>query len=387
MAWRQYLRVKTRNERFLWRMVVAILAAGFVAGVAVDWWTPAWVEVDPKTLGPPEDGPLPGPTPDDDGGWAEIDALAARGEWWAVWKAIPRTMAAGWRHRGVTLLAALTGACWLAFLLQAVQVRGWRDLRLWAPVAGVALGVLSIWATRFLIVWQEVRWGLVESEDWAGGIRFFLVGVGFREELAKLVCFLPLLPFVVRARDELAALVAAACVGVGFGMQENVGYILTSGGTGTLGRLLMPVPFHMAMTGLVGLAAYRACRWPKEWGPQLVAVFGVIVLAHAMYDALIAVPALTAYAIGSAVIFLLLVYQFFRELRPLRSARSGRPDAIRLTANFLFCVSLVTAATFVYLSAAAGWRVAAMVQGQSIAAEGVMVYLFLREMPETMVKV
>jgi RsiW-degrading membrane proteinase PrsW (M82 family) len=274
--------------------------------------------------------------------------------------------------------------CWLLFLLQAGQARGWRDLRLWAPLAGLALGVVSIWPTVILIFYQEHRWGIVESEDLAGGIRFFVAGVGLREELSKLVCFLPLLPLVVRARDELAALVAAACVGVGFGMEENVNYIFGSVGTVTTGRLLTAVPFHMAATGLAGLAAYRACRWPKEWGPQFVAVFGVLVLAHGVYDSLIVLPQLEPYAVGSWVIFVLLTYQYFRELRPLRAARA---DTISLTANFLFCVATVAAATFVYLSAAAGWRAAATAQGQSIAAEAVMVYLFLREMPETMVKV
>jgi hypothetical protein len=167
-------------------------------------------------------------------------------------------------------------------------------------------------------------------------------------------------------------------------MEENIGYIGSSLGTGTLGRLLMPVPMHLTMTGLVGLAAYRACRWPKDWGPQFVAWFGVIVLAHAMYDALSAVPELQKYSLGSMIIFIALMYQFFRELRPLQALRT---DPISLTANFLFCVAVVAAAMFVYLSAAVGWRMAALVQGQSLAAEGVVVYLFLREMPETMVRV
>jgi hypothetical protein len=36
IVWRNYLRTKTRNPRFLWKMVISILAIGVVAGLAVD---------------------------------------------------------------------------------------------------------------------------------------------------------------------------------------------------------------------------------------------------------------------------------------------------------------------------------------------------------------
>ena len=254
-----------------------------------------------------------------------------------------------------------------------------------AGAAGVLLGVLSIWITVFLIFWQERRWGLATSQELTSGLRFFILGVGLREELAKFLCFLPLLPWCVRRRDELAALMLAGCVGIGFAMEENVTYIWGSVGSATLTRLLTPAPFHMAMTGLVGLAAYRACVWPKEWGPIFVATFGVVVLAHGLYDAFFSLSAIVEYAIVSMLIFVFLIYQFFRELRPER--RAPHVESISLTGNFLFCVSTVAAATFVYLSAAAGWKAAGDVLVGSIVSESVMVYLFLREMPETMVTV
>jgi hypothetical protein len=167
-------------------------------------------------------------------------------------------------------------------------------------------------------------------------------------------------------------------------MEENVNYIYGSVGTQTLGRLLSAAPIHMAMTGLIGLAAYRACLWPRQCAPQFIAMFGVIVLAHGLYDALIVVPDLKSIIIAAAVIEVLLIYQFFRELRPNQALRV---EPISLTANFLFCVSTVAAATFVYLSAAAGWQIATDALFQDIVAQSVMVYLFIREMPERLVTV
>jgi RsiW-degrading membrane proteinase PrsW (M82 family) len=383
MTWRQYLQSRTRNPAFLWRMVIVILLTGVVVGLVVDWAMPEWITVEAGDVQfvEPESPPEPEPTIPH---WERLDRLAAQRNWLALWGAIPRALVDRWLQIGAAALAVLTGLCWLAFSMQAIQPRSRSDWRTWMPPLAAALGVLSIWPTFFLIYWQKYVWGLEHSSELQPGLRDNVLGVGLREELSKLVCFLPLLPPLVRRRDELAALVVAGCVGIGFGMMENINYIAGSVGSGTLGRLLTALPAHMTLTGLLGLAAYRACVWPRECGPQFVAMFVVIVMAHGVYDALLSITVLQEYAFFSMLIFVGLVYQFFRELRPKQKLRV---EPISLTANFLFCVSTVAAATFVYLSAAAGWKMAGDVLVAGIVGQGVMVYMFLREMPETMVTV
>jgi RsiW-degrading membrane proteinase PrsW (M82 family) len=380
MTWRRYLQSRTRNVQFLWRMVFAILLTGVAIGVAVDWA----VDADPSKEIAAEEAAEDESPEEIFPGWERLERFAEQENWLALWGAIPGAMLESWRDVGATVLAVLTGLCWLAFVLQAIQIRSRRDGRLWASLIAVGFGVLSIWPTLFLIFWQERRWNLTESEELTAGIRFYVLGVALREEASKFICFLPLLPYLVRRRDELAALLTAGCVGIGFAMEENIGYIGGTTGIHTLGRLLMPAPLHMAMTGLVGLAAYRACVWPKECGPQFVAMFGVIVLAHGLYDAFAALPAIAEYGLVGYLIFVFIIYQFFHELRPKQKLLV---EPISLTANFLFCVSTVAAATFVYVSAQVGCYAAAMVLFQGIVAEALMVYLFLREMPETMVTV
>ena len=392
LSWTSWLRSQTRRPEFLWRMVLGILLIGAAAGVVADLVCEAWIHLDEENSdvqneddddAQPDDQ-KPSPT-------ELLDAYAEQGDWWAVWWRVPQTMIASWSNAGATLLAALTGVCWFLFNLSAAQVASWRDPRLYCLGIGLALGVVSIWPTRFFILWQEYAWGLQESQQLVAGMRFWILGVGLREEFAKLICLLPLLPWLVRRGDQLTALTASACVGVGFAMQENVNYIYGTIGTATLTRLLMPAPLHMAMTGLIGLAAYRACQWPREWGRHFFLVFGLIVFAHGLYDALFSLqlPVFESRFQGeqgfaSYLIFLALIYQFFHELRELRTQRSA---IISLPAVFLFSVSLVAAATFVYLCAALGFRTAGDVLMGSILAQGIMVYLFLREMPESMVTV
>ncbi|BBO35442.1 PrsW family glutamic-type intramembrane protease [Lacipirellula parvula] len=382
IVWRNYLRTKTRNPRFLWKMVISILTIGVVVGLAVDASVPAWINTD--EVKEEEATDTPKPTPEKER-WNQLGELADNGQWQELFYAIPELASVRWHHWGTTALAVLTAACWMSFLLQAIQIRGPADYRWWGALLGLALGVVSIWPTIFFIFWQERVWGLVESAELAAGIRDNVLGVGLREELSKFICFLPLLPLVVWKRDELAALLLAGAVGLGFAMEENIGYVGASAGTQTIGRLLMPAPFHMAMTGLIGLAAYRACVWPRQCGPVFIAIFGVVAMAHGFYDAFILVEVLAEYSIVTSLIFILLMYQFFRELRALQRTMPNSP--VSLTANFLFCISTVAAATFIYLSAAIGSKMAGDVMVLGIVAESVMVYLFLREMPETMVTV
>jgi RsiW-degrading membrane proteinase PrsW (M82 family) len=375
MTWRHYLQVKTRSPAFLWRMVIGILLTGVVIGLVLDASVTAWIELD-------DEGAVVDVEPDTSQ-WRQLERLADNGDWRAVWAGVPKAIISTWDQWGVVTLAVLTGACWLAFVLQAIQFRSFSDGRFWLPFIGVLLGVLSIWPTVFLIFYQERVWNLADAQELTAGLRYYIAGVAFREELSKFLCFLPLLPWCVRQRDELAALLVAGSVGLGFAMEENIHYIGGTLGSATIVRLLMPAPFHMALTGLIGLAAYRACVWPRQWGPQFVAMFGVMVLAHGLYNST-SLPALQDAALATPLIFIFVIYQFFRELRPNQKLKV---EPISLTANFLFCVSTVAAATFIYLCAAIGWQMAGDALVGGIVSQAVMVYLFLREMPERMVGV
>ncbi|MEM9657860.1 MAG: hypothetical protein AAF961_05810, partial [Planctomycetota bacterium] len=106
LTWRSYLQSRTRRADFLWRMVLSVLAGGFVIGLAVDWATPprlgapaALAESGDEQLDP--DVPPPRP----------LSEAAQDGDWSAVWWGIPHAMQQGWRRTGPALLAALTGLC------------------------------------------------------------------------------------------------------------------------------------------------------------------------------------------------------------------------------------------------------------------------------------
>ncbi len=370
MNWHSYLQQKTRTPAFLWRMVLGIVMVGMFAGFAAQQFRGE------ETAGPDASTEV-------ESSWDQLEKLAQQGEWSALWWKIPRVIYSR-THVGPLVLAAITGCCWLVFLLQAVQAGSPLGWRFGGSLLAVALGVLSIWPTFFFILWQEIDWGLLESRDLGPGLRYFVLGVGLREELAKLLCLLPIMPLLVWKRSELAALLISSCVGLGFAMEENIGYFTRTAGTSTLGRLLTANPLHIALTGLIGLALYRAIRDPRNWGSHAVATFGLMVFAHGLYNAAIILPTFAELAPLSMIVFALIIYQFFRELRTLRTAQG---ETISLSATFLCGISLVIAATFVYLSATLGCRAALNTLTTDVLGLAIMVYLFLREMPESMIRV
>lgn len=370
MTWRSYLKTKTRQPAFLWRMVIWILAAGIGLGfVAQKIYPPQATEVKEKVAS--------------DDSWEILRSLAEQGEWGQLWWTLPRVVYHH-KHLGPVVLSAITACCWLVFLWQAMRTPGLRELRLWCALIAIPLGVLSIWPTLFFDYWLEHAWNLRESKELIPGVRYFVLSVGLREELAKLLCLLPLMPLLLRINDELTTLLVSGCVGLGFAIEENINYFINSGGTSTLGRFLTANPLHITLTALAGLALYRALRNPKGWTSHSLGVFGMLVFAHGLYDAFIIVPALAEYSLFTMIIFALVIYQFFHELRALRPAQG---DTISLSANFLCGVSVLTASTFVYLSATLGMSVAFDTLASGVTGLAVMVYLFLREMPETMVSV
>lgn len=310
-------------------------------------------------------------------GWTRAESAARRGEWWRLFLMIPAA-----EYQRVELryavLAAMAAAVWLVFLLQAGQVPGPRSAGFALCLLAVVAGVLSIWPTVFAIYWQEEVWGLEESSELGPGLAFFIAGVGLREEVCKLLLFLPFVPVLVKRGNELEMLIVAGCVGLGFAAEENIGYFNISTGA-SIARFLTANFFHITMTGLIGLAICRAFKWPHEFLNDLPLVFVTVVVAHGMYDALISLPDLNDYSILAMTVYILLSYQFFGQLRGLR-----RPshEVISLTATFLFGFASIVAITFVYLTYDFGMKPAADLLVFEMVGVGLIVIMFLREVPE-----
>ncbi|MEO0795923.1 MAG: PrsW family glutamic-type intramembrane protease [Verrucomicrobiota bacterium] len=284
-------------------------------------------------------------------------------------------------HWPMVLIAMITGIAWFAFLIHAVDLWKARNQLLICALA-VLLGAMSTTGTLFAVVIQEDLWGFTEKPDLIGGLIYCVAGIGLREELIKLLFFIPLLPFLLKQKNHVFALIVAGCVGLGFAAEENISYFGSSAALAGPGRFLTANFLHISATALCGYSLYRAIstRW-KELD-YFLSTFLMVVLAHGLYDAFIIVPALMEYSIISMIIYILLCYQMFNVFESIRPHTHKK-----ISLSFVFSVALS-----VVLATSLGWAMSIFGMegfrsiGADLAGLGIIVIMFFRVINEPLIE-
>ncbi len=213
---------------------------------------------------------------------------------------------------GLTLFVALV---WF-FIVG--QFSGFRADQLLIYLGAIFLGALSATITLFVVVVQEEVFGLFpDTADFIQGLVNNVAGTGLREETIKLLCFLPLLPLMLKRKNPVEVVIVAGFVGLGFAIQENLSYYSLSSGSATVGRFLTANFFHLSLTGLIGYAAWRFARNPRRNWEELLATFLIAVISHGLYNALQTLPEFEEFGFLSIIVFALLSYRFFGVVHSL----------------------------------------------------------------------
>jgi RsiW-degrading membrane proteinase PrsW (M82 family) len=180
----------------------------------------------------------------------------------------------------VILTLFATGLWYTVLVLQSTPRKGWW----WFPLLPMAAGVVSIWPTLWIGAWQELRLGMSEHAPFPRDVWFWVMGVGLREEVAKLALFSLFLPWLLRRRDAGLALITGAFVGLGFALEENIDYYQRASGSVALGRFLTANFMHLAETGIAAHALYDLMRSRFNRAGRFVALFAAVVAIHGLYD-------------------------------------------------------------------------------------------------------
>lgn len=279
------------------------------------------------------------------------------------------------------VLGVLSGLFWFSFMVYAGGVRKLSNGRLWLCAAGVAMGVASIWITLFAYNWLEHAWDFTLGPEptLRHGLIYCILGIGLTEELCKLLLVLPLVPILLKRGYAIEWVIVSACVGLGFAAEENIAYYEGSVGSAAAVRFLTANFFHMAATGMTGFALCQMIHKPRERAMDFVVIFLGVVIAHGIYDALLMIPAIGDYSYFYGTVFVLIAYQFFRELR-LYMPRRQR--TVGLTCVFLAGFVTLLAAAYIAATRQVGLMPAIDVMVPSTLASAIIIVLYVREINE-----
>jgi len=248
----------------------------------------------------------------------------------------------------VVLLGLLAALLWYAVFVRFSDRQPWRWSRL---MPAVIAGIASVGPTILLAHYQDKVMGLSEEGGFPNDLIYYVAGVGLREELCKLALFALFLPWLLRKRDPLTALLTGACVGLGFALEENLGYYQHHGFAVATGRLLTANFMHAAMTALPSLALYEMVRTRFAKAEAFIGTFVMVVLVHGIYDwaftAHQSLPMIGDISLVSMLMLALLAHQLFHQLEIM-----VRPSAsvISLLSIFVVGSSLVVSLSLVLMA-------------------------------------
>jgi protease PrsW len=272
----------------------------------------------------------------------------------------------------ILLLATVSGVVWFLLCVQMGQVTERPRFRAPLYLAAFVLGVASTYVTLALSIVEHI-FGFDEKGQPILDAIYFVVGVGLREELSKVLLLLPLVPIVLRWGRRREALACGALVGLGFAAEENIGYFQMGLST-ALARFLTANFLHVSTTGIAAVAIDDYARGRAGRDGDLSRALMTVVVAHGLYDFFLSSGAVGGGSFLSMVVFVFLTRRFVAALRDL----PGREKPLL----WWFCVGLavVAGATFVYASALVGPTAAlgALVEGALGLA--IVMFVFVQEL-------
>lgn len=292
------------------------------------------------------------------------------------WKGAIRSLALRFRPpatKSSLAMSAVAAISWGFFCARLGRVTERPRRRAPLYLLAFLLGVLSVFPAAVIIAFEEATLQLVETGEPLRDMIFFVFGVGLREEVAKILLFLPILPLVRKTGDRLEVLVCGALVGLGFAVEENLGYLAGGDLSTGLGRFLTANFLHMAATAILAASLDDFLRDRERYVADLSRTAMIVIGIHGAYDFLLSHHEFGGSFLAMAVFFFLV--RLF--LHAVEHARRKVDRALSLTQAFVVAVAVVTASSAVYAIDSVGLAQGLLVMGEGLLGVAIIVYAFV----------
>jgi protease PrsW len=310
-----------------------------------------------------------------------LEVAIASKDWRAIIACVPVAQLAVLRGEPL-VLALIAGMAWALVLVHLGEVPRFFSGSTLLCFIGFLLGALSTMPTICAVIWQNDFLQFSNGGNAFQTLAYQIGGVGLREELCKLLLFVPLIPVLLRRGDEREVLMIASFVGLGFAIEENGNYLLGSQGVAAPGRFLTANFLHLALTGMNGLALYRVFTHGFSGLNQFLYVFPLTILVHGLYNALPDIAELQE--VGgylSLTVFVVFSILYFRQAADLRNHVRM---TISLTGAFVFGVAVVAGATLIAQISRLGPGPGLTLIVPELIGVGIFVLMFLRIFDEAL---
>ncbi len=314
--------------------------------------------------------------------YVALQASIETRDWLGILKAIPATQIHSYQHN-VIIVTIIAGLAWTLFLVHLGEITPILSRTAVLCGLGFIAGVISTTPTIFCVIVQDNILGFSAGEDIYRSFAYYIVGVGAREELCKLLLFAPLLPILIKRDDEREALIVACFVGLGFAIEENGSYFMLSEAAAAPGRFLTANFFHLALTGLNGLALFRACTRGMSGLNDLMLVLPLTITAHGVYDALLDLPGVEGAGFFAIIVYVAFNFYFFSRIHPLRN---NVRMTLSLTGSFVFGVSILAATVIAFQMATLGASAGANLIFSELTGSAILLVMFFREFNEPLTR-
>jgi len=284
--------------------------------------------------------------------------------------------------RSWLMLAGLAvGLAWMLLALHLGWSWTWPTGGHWLALSALLCGFFSAVVTIWVVVIQDDLMGTITQEtSFEFNFIYCVFGIGLREELVKLLFVLPLLPFLRRGKSDLQILSIASLVGLGFAINENVGYYTRGSGGAVLGRFLTANFAHMVLTGYTGYYLVKAVQHGGEKWQWFASQSCQMILLHGLYDFFLIEPRIAEYGpFLSAMLFIWLGQIYLRLLKEL--APTGRRP-IPLSRLFVACMGVAIGVGYLLAVTDYGLQQGAMLTVQASLGVGIIAIMYFREFDE-----
>lgn len=273
-------------------------------------------------------------------------------------------------------LAILAAVLWIIITTRLGRIGDGVEGRSVLYALAFILGVLSIYPTLVTGVIEESIFHFKEVNQPLPDAIYYIVGVGLREEIWKLLLFLPLLPRLLDRGSRIEALTCGALVGLGFAAEENISYFERYNAAVAMSRFLTANFFHMSMTAIIAVSVFDAARGRSTPRDRPNVLIPIVVAIHGAYDFFLSSPEFASFSLVSMILLIFVARQFLRQL-VIATSREEEEDVLQL---FVWSLAILTGVSYIYATTLVGpWVAVRMI---AVGGLGVVfvVYMFVREL-------